>query len=848
MEKAQKTEKDIGFEEDIEQNEKEKYYLFLEIKKFIQNLKKPEKDEEIINMEKYFMYNKGNNSQVFYPESRFISFVNEEQSFNKKFFIHDQSSLDEALRISNISNAIKTSGDDMKQKYNSNNSNSSSGSANSLNIEDIINKNIIIIKQEKSINYLKIFSKENFDKRFYFQKLADLDFNLKYYYTPIPDRRIELKNENIIWFREIEDFYNNKKLDSELLIVGPRGVGKTTTILKALNLRKIPRLYFPIKKLMNFDSRRWKKIILYEALYILNNEKDLEEFKSYNEIHSNDQDLIELIFEYIKLIQKFYETKNVKKKILIVLDEYDNILDTSNSILKITDYVHKNANRLLLCVLGECSYVYKKYYNFILDNDQNYKVTYWDIDIKDNLDYLKLPLYYYKYIEIQSKKNNIIMDASDKSSFYELIKEEIKEDFNQIDIKKFFSLSKFLNFYSDIMNAENDFENFPLEFLTLKIKNENGKIYFIINFKLSIYKEIFNESIKGLLKIENIKSNIILDKNYDEVSPKKDGIQFEEIIIEQLWNNQLCLDNIPENNKIIVNDIFSIKSFKDEGLNVDKNNTIIIRQSNFNGKYYDLLLIVNDERKKIAIFIQIGINKTRYEINLYYNNLIRYNDEYKCGIKSLIKDKIDDIGFLLIFDYDKQISLKDKETEGAGYCIKNQIEYLIYRDFQLFNSLNSKKPITSINAKKTIVSKALELDGIVLLKNLSQDLLENMIALKFEPFISIDNSQKNKIIKYINEQFEENFEDLEFVTNLGVDIKGNINIGIFYNDFAVNIIEGNNGIKYFDYNNSIFKINKTKNKIVELTPLEKNNLIKREAAWDLYLLKKKRVRQKKTKK
>jgi predicted AAA+ superfamily ATPase len=132
-------------------------------------------------------------------------------------------------------------------------------------------------------------------------KLADLDYNLKYYYTPIPDRRIELKNENIIWFREIEDFYNNKKLDSELLIVGPRGVGKTTTILKALNLRKIPRLYFPIKKLMNFDSRRWKKIILYEALYILNNEKDLEEFKSYNEIHSNDQDLIELIFEYIKL-------------------------------------------------------------------------------------------------------------------------------------------------------------------------------------------------------------------------------------------------------------------------------------------------------------------------------------------------------------------------------------------------------------------------------------------------------------------------------------------------------------------------------------------------------------------
>ncbi len=168
----------------------------------------------------------------------------------------------------------------MNKNYNSNNSNSSSGSVKSLKIEEIINKKIIIIKQEKPINSVKIFSKENFDKRFHFQKLVDLDFNLKYYYTPIPDRRIELKNESNIWFKEINDFYKNKKLDSELLIVGPRGVGKSTTILKTLNVLKIPRLYFPIRKIMNLDSRKWKKILLYEALYILNNEEDMEAFKN----------------------------------------------------------------------------------------------------------------------------------------------------------------------------------------------------------------------------------------------------------------------------------------------------------------------------------------------------------------------------------------------------------------------------------------------------------------------------------------------------------------------------------------------------------------------------------------
>ena len=851
MEKDQTTEKDIGFEEDIDQSEKEKYYLFLKTKKSFENSEKLGKDEETFNLGQSYIYNNHNDneSQEFYFESRFISFINEEKNFKKKFFIYNQRSLDEALSKAMINNAIfKTSLEDIKQNYNSNNSNSSSGSAKSLKIEEIINKKIIIIKQEKPINSVKIFSKENFDKRFHSKKIADLDFNLKYYYTPIPDRRIDLRKESNIWFKEINDFYKNKKLDSELLIVGPRGVGKSTTILKTSNVLKIPRLYFPIKKIMNLDSRKWKKILLYEAIYILNNEEDMEEFKSYIETHLDGQDLIELIFEFIKLIINFYELKNVKKKILVVLDKYDNTLDSSNSILKITDYVHKKANKLLLCVLGECSYVYKKYYDYILDNNQNYNVTYWDIPIKDNLDYLKLPLYYYKNIESQSKNNNnLIIDASNKSSFYKLIKKEIKEDFNKISIKKFFSLSKYLNFYSDIRNAENEFENFPLEFLTLDIKKENDKIYFIISFKLNIYKEVFSESIKGILKIDNIRSNIILDKNNNnnEVSKNKDGIQFEEIIIEQLWNNQLGLDNIPENNKIIVNDIYSIKSFKDEGYNVEKNNTIIIRQSNFNGKYYDLLLIMNDKDKRIAIFIQIGINKTRYEINLYYNNLIRYHDEYKSGIGFLTKDKIDDIGFLLIFDYDKQISLKNKETEGIGYCLNNQIEYLVYRDFQLFDSLNSKEPISSIDAKKTIVSEALISDGLIILKNISKEVLKDMIELKYEPYVSIDESQKKKIIEYINSQYEQNFDDLEFVINIGSHIKGNINLGIFYNDFAVNIIEGSNGIKYFNYNNNIFKICKNNNNIKELTTLEENTFNRRGSTWDLYLLEKKRNRQKK---
>ena len=161
MEKDQTTEKDIGFEENIDQSEKEKYYLFLRTKNLIENPEKLEKNEEIINLGEYYYYNKENDSKEFYLESRFILFVNEEKKFNKKFFIYNQSSLDEALSIAMISDAIKISGENMKQNFNSNN-NSFSQNAKNLKIEEIINKNITIIKQEKSINNVKIFSKENF--------------------------------------------------------------------------------------------------------------------------------------------------------------------------------------------------------------------------------------------------------------------------------------------------------------------------------------------------------------------------------------------------------------------------------------------------------------------------------------------------------------------------------------------------------------------------------------------------------------------------------------------------------------------------------------------------------------
>lgn len=54
------------------------------------------------------------------------------------------------------------------------------------------------------------------------------------------------------------------------------------------------------------------------------------------------------------------------------------------------------------------------------------------------------------------------------------------------------------------------------------------------SFNLDIYQKIFDDSIKGLLRIDNLKTNNIL---FNKEDYGKNGIEFEDIIIEQLWNN-----------------------------------------------------------------------------------------------------------------------------------------------------------------------------------------------------------------------------------------------------------------------------------------------------------------------
>ena len=922
MNTSQMKKEDLSTDEKIDPNENKKYLLFNKIKKKVdENSIKPDDGISVMD-DVYCYYENFEEAETFSKKSKFITFINEEIGFNKKFFIHDQKSLEHALKEAKIKDAIIKNEDknenkncdskvskefkeskelkeqkepkepkelkeqkefkeskelkeqkdlndqndlkeskelkepkDLNNSKNSNDSDvsnppkeqkdsnvskissdsySSSQSSNTLNFKDILEELDIVIKQDKAIKTDKIFSQNKFDGRFKFKKISQLDFNFKKYRNfPInKDSDVEKSKVNQNFFNEINSFYDKKGTNFELIIMGPRGVGKSINILVYLNIFHIPRLYFPIKEMIELNNRKWKKIALNETNYIFKDLEEMNEFKKNCDNVPDQKDLILFIYGYIKYILKFYEEKKLTKKILVVLDDYDDSLDSFNTILNIEDLVEKNNGKMLLCVLGHCPYIYKKYYNYLLDERQNYKSTILDLPFKEEKDLLKLPLYDCRYNNNKEK---------DLKTFEKKIKGEIIDEFKRIELKNFFSLSKYLNIFVNIDELKRDFECFPFEFLNLERKENLVEI----SFKLLIYKEVFLESIKGLLEIDNIKSTFNLKKN--DKDNQKDGVQFEEIITEQLWNNCLNLYDYPEKNKIRVNDIFSLKSYNTQTnmtylIEEDKN--AIIRQTQFSGKYYDLLLIINHDGKKYGIFVQIGLNKTRLEIEEYYNNLVKNSKDYIIGIKDLINIDIKEIGFLLIFDYEKQAILRKKgcKTQGVGYCDDNNIAYLIYKDFQLYDNLDSAFPITSINLDNTLVFEEIEIPTLDIFKNAYMDSCKAMISENNTPKITIEKEEKEKIIEYINKKYESEFNELSYIKNID-ETKGFINFGFFCDDFEqVNIIKSDmNNTKYITYKNEILKININK-KIESIKEGEKNKIKNYKLKYDLYLLSKKRLR------
>ena len=173
-------------------------------------------------------------------------------------------------------------------------------------------------------------------------------------------------------------------------------------------------------------------------------------------------------------------------------------------------------------------------------------------------------------------------------NYESIIKLDIKNEFQKIDKKSFLLLNKYLNSEINLNNLKDYFGLLPFEFLIIESKADiNNNIIIKLNFCLEAYRIVYEESIMGLLKIENLKTKMIL--NTTDNNQGKNGIDYEDILVEQLWNNTFDFIKFPEENKIKVKEIYELKNNEkriENNINIKK--PIIIRQTLFRGKFYDL--------------------------------------------------------------------------------------------------------------------------------------------------------------------------------------------------------------------------------------------------------------------
>jgi hypothetical protein len=784
------------------------------------------KEGKIYSMYKDFFYSMENGQRKYFLNgSKIIYFTNKaKEIIQKPFFIHDQKSLDKALKITDIKNGIlkyakNYQENNVNKQCDSTDSKSSISSINNYEIEDILNSNFNLIKESDAIGVKYILNEKRFNDRFNFHFIYNLDFNFKYIKDNYIKNKIDYDVNQNNCLNKLYDLVLKNKSKSYCYIFGPRGTGKTTLLLKYLNFYSIPRLYFSLK-IMSNNNRRLKKYALMETIYTFD---DIPQMKKFSDINVNEisdsSNLLEFIFFYIKIIKGFYSgEKKKKKKIWVVIDDYNkDLYDKNNIIEKIITYINENKTKLFLCILGDGKYINEKFYEYYSNEITNYFAIYWNHSITNDISQknkiLTLPKYYYKY-----------NDLKDLTNIETIIQENLKKTFKKMNLNSLLFLSKIINLSINIKNFKDELINLPLEYLTIERNlDEDNNILLNFSFNTEIYKIVFNSTINGLLKIECLKTKTIIFNGENHV---KNGIDFEDLIIEQLWNNSFDFLFFPDNNKLIVEEIFNLKYNKNEirnDLNIEK--PIIIRQKLFKGKYYDLLLILNINNKIYAIFIQIGLSKKGYEINKYLKYLMKNEKNYKEDIKNLINHNIDKIGFLLIFDYNHQKTLleKNNKSDGVGFCDENEIDFLIYKDFNLFKNVYDKDPIKSFDVtEKTLINNYIN-DNDNEITNEIIDIKNNS-----EPLYPLNEIEKSLIFNYIKNDYDEliflfsikNFNEKEnFISNKLEQL---------------NVFNDDNN-KYFCYNNEIFKITNNQLKKIKNRKEKNYNL-------DIYFLNKKTKR------
>ena len=528
--------------------------------------------------------------------------------------------------------------------------------------------------------------------------LKDLNNNSEFYYGKFKNNIFKKLTNYIGSYKNFRSFKESKATKT-LYLFGPKGSSKTTFLLYmaySYRLLNTKTLYFNFEYIKNKNIIEIKKRIYYELLYFC---KDISEMKliQTKKIFQNLEQIknvMQLIYELIEVLLNIVDCKNINR--IIIIDNInhetdDKTLSYLNNIIELLNDEKYSSVKIIIC--GRGTYFNKIFFKLF----QGFQVMTNEEDLFYYQENELVYLYQGDNDEIQNikKMNKNIFEESDEK----LILKEVSE----LDVYDFYGLyfSEELNGNSynnsEISKKIDAFTRMPIEYF--KIEEKQGNIKFIF------YNNLFKKSIKTKIGFEVEKGTLTHLLEHEGYPRTFSGVCFEKIITLLLKHNKLNIDNL-KFNKDNVKEIEKISMLKEKSYSgqryiIEENDEpLLILQENFYGPLYDLVIITKHEGYYYSDFIQIGVDKTKQQIENIINDLQGNYSLYKKNIFQVFGIKTDYISVLFIFDYITQQSSQFKS--GTKLCIDKNINFYLfsYKNTSLYELIDKNEKNIEDNLRK----------------------------------------------------------------------------------------------------------------------------------------------------
>ena len=437
----------------------------------------------------------------------------------------------------------------------------------------------------------------------------------------------------------------NKEIysDSDLIIYGPSGIGKTVSLLAYRYIQQNKNvLYLNLKSLFSLiDKTKIFKEIIDELGYCFSDNILFNNFINKHLIKIINKKYKYTDYEFIcKCIKKII--KNQKEIIrdneifLIIIDQYKYLYDKDKIIINSLNKYKENINyKYLVCSSMNEENIRELLYQDLFIENHNVSLLYvepFDIDVsfldKIKQNYAKEFGYFPKYIEEIQKEDNMEAYLSDKLNYLSnKITLFILSRISNLDIKLFKickEIIKLENVEIDKNQMQRLFTYLPLKYIVPSKKEENK---YIFKYSFPFIKKVLNNIIENSIneinmdlfennrKIDNVGWNFEkLVKYYfrTETAPFPDlnkrikqKIQIDSIMDFKTLNIDIVLTDEHIN---LIEREYNIKDIVDKKnicKNLIKDGIILIDQKS-NGESYDFALLIplNNKNEYAMLILQ----------------------------------------------------------------------------------------------------------------------------------------------------------------------------------------------------------------------------------------------------